>query len=98
MLGRALLVRIGRETVLGFCDTDRQISVTAFLKLFEAIADLLITDDIVRTVDLLRDRLCFLPERHIVRVDRLETGRCRLDRLHDGLSEICCAGAASSPV
>src|SRR5437762_169523 len=83
MFRSALPIRIGRKAVLRLRNADRKMAVALFLEFPEAIANLLIADDVVRAVDLTRDGLRFSPQRRIVCIQWLELRRRRLDGFHD---------------
>ena len=72
VFGGAFEIGIGTEAVLRFCDADWELSVALILQLAEAVADLLITDDVIGAIHFSSNGLRFFPKRHVVRVNRME--------------------------
>ena len=98
MLGRALPVRVSCKAVLRLRDAHGEMAIALILQLSKAIADFLITDNVVSTVHLTGNRLGFFPKRYVVRIKRLELRRLGFNRLHHRLRQLDRAFTASGPV
>src|SRR5204862_2058969 len=68
------------------------------LQFGEAGLDGGLAGDIAGPVDLLRDRLDLVAQRHRIRVQELELGLAAVGELDDGAGEIGCPLAAAGPV
>ena len=98
MFRSAFPIGIGCKAILGLGDADGKMAVTLVLQLLEAIANLLIADDIIGPIDFAGNGLRFFPKRHIVGIKWLELRRLRLDRLDHRFSQLSGALATPGPV
>src|ERR1700716_3029301 len=95
---RALGVRIGRKAVLGLGDAYRKMAETGFLQFGQPVLGGLLAGDVAGPVDLLRDRLDLVAQRHLVGIEKPEIGLAAVGERDDGAGEIRRPLAAARPM
>jgi len=74
------------------------VTVAGILQLLELVLDLVVGIDVRRTIELGRDGLHLVPQRHVVRIEDLEPARLFLDGPGYRMRQVGGALAAVGPV
>ncbi len=96
--GGAFKIGVRRETVLSFGNTDREVAVAVLFEFAYLVADFLIGNNIVGTVESGGYGFDFIPNRHIVGVQGGKAGHSTIGKIGDFPSQLLRTGTAIGPV